>query len=847
MSCLDPLRWRRTWPKHFERRLWAWLTFGLTSMLLTTAVVNPSAADVHSAANPQHTDSAKAADANTAADRVPIGAEYLSRRTDLPNKLIVAARQNFELPEEATYDYIEVAGTLRVSRAHDTSLKFTHLVILPGGYLDAGTQADPIPCQRKVDFIVRDVPIDTTKDPYQWGNGLVNFGRQTRVGCSKTAWVEAVGTIASGSSAITLASAPSGWQVGDELLIPDTSAPAPKPRREAKVTIAALDSASLTLSKPLDFAHETINDPNGVVVLRPRVANLTRNIVIRSENPSGTRGHTADVGHMATWDIRYNRLIGLGRTGLTPLNDTVLPNHIGTNQRGKYAEHHHHALSVPTSADVGNVYIGDPAIKWGLVVHGTSDSLVERNVAIDFPGAGFITEDGYEVRNVFRNNLAAYSIGNAVESQGNVTLGCPGCEGTGFWFRGVMNTFEGNEAWNNLTGMNLLNQQQPPGQYPSAAGGKPDTKVNHYIAKPVLMTRNVLAANIRTGLEAWATPGFPNESLVAAYNKDMQVFGVISEGIQLLLRSPRVICRVGTGSIGVHSALAYIGSFEIDNGGYIGGCAIGIARGGGASFMRVTGTTLQNEVNVDLLTQYSTFTNVLHVPLGNFPHQYIVFGNGAIWNGTDPLPKVGSSVYFPQRGSSVVVKNWQGTGQDYLLFYRQQLGSNPSWYSAGAQHGYNTPVPGLTMQQSWERYGLAYGGDVLKESEAVQLDGLVNGLARKGLSVAFPPPRAIVTFPTPREPALVANGTVFVSALLTGDPNVASSVMMLSVDGDPPVALDKAGTDDRSFTTTHVSPGVHEVRVWRTQKAKPSVPIAGSEYIARYCVGSCETTAPSKQ
>jgi hypothetical protein len=846
MSRLYPAGSRRNSHKHLNHPLSGWLALSLASVLIAPAVVDSHSADVQSPPNQQHHDGGKPLAESVAADRIPIGAEYVARRTDLPNALIVAPRQVSELPEEATYDYIEVAGTLKVSRAHDTSLKFTHLVILPGGKLDVGSQADPIPCNRKVTFIVRDVPIDTARDPYQWGNGLVNFGHQTRVGCSKTAWVESAGGIASGSSTLTLASSPSGWQVGDELLIPDTAPPAPAPRREATVTIAAVDGASITLSKPLDFAHDAISDPNGVVVLRPRVANLTRNIVIRSENPDGTRGHTADVGNTATWDIRYNQLIGLGRTAPAAFNDTAPP-HIGTNQRGKYSEHHHHAQSVPTSADVGNVYIGRPAIKWGLVVHGTSDLLVERNIAVGFAGSGFVTEDGYEVRNTFRNNLAAYSKGNDVEAQGNVTLGCPGCEGTGFWFRGVMNTFEGNEAWNNFIGINLVNQQQPPGQYPSAPGGKPDTKVNHYVAKPILMARNVVAANIRSGLEMWATPQFPDQELTAVYNRDIQAFGVISEGIQLLFRNPKIICQAGTNAIGIHSGMAYIGSFEIDDGGYIGGCAVGISGGGGASYMRFTGTTLQNAVNIDLLTQYSTFTNVLHKPLGDLPHRYILFGDGTIWNGTDPLPRIGNSVYIPQRGSTVVVKNWQGTGQDYRLFYKQQLGNNPSWYSAGAQHGYNTPVPGLTMAQSWEQFGLSIHGDVLRESEAVQLDGLVNGLARKGLAVAFPPPRAIVTFPTLREPAIVKGGAIFVSALLTGDPDAASGVMMVSVDGESPFPLEKAGTDDRSFSTTHVSPGIHEIKVWRTQKAKPSAAIPGSEYVSRYCVGSCETTSASKQ
>ena len=191
----------------------------------------------------------------------------------------------------ATYDYIEVAGTLRVSRTHDTQVRFTHLINLPGGTIDVGTQADPIPCDRRVEFVIRNVPIDTAKDPFQWGNGLINFGHQTRVGCRKTAFLEATDSLAAGATRITLASAPVNWQVGDELLIPDTAQPAPTPRREARVTIAAINGADVTLSKRLDFAHPTITDPNGVVVLRPRVANLTRNIVVRSEEPLQARRH----------------------------------------------------------------------------------------------------------------------------------------------------------------------------------------------------------------------------------------------------------------------------------------------------------------------------------------------------------------------------------------------------------------------------------------------------------------------------------------------------------------------------------------------------------------------------
>jgi hypothetical protein len=801
----------------------------------------------------------EAHDAMVQADRVLIGPEFVPRRTDLPATLIVPAGQTVELPDGATYDYIEVAGTLRVSRTRDTHVRFTHLINLPGGTIDAGTQADPIPCDRRVEFVVRNVPIDTAKDPFQWGNGLINFGHQTRVGCGKTAFLEATDSLPAGATHITLASPPVNWQVGDELLLPDTEQPAPAPRREAPVTIAAINGADVTLSKRLDFAHPAITDPNGAVVLRPRVANLTRNIVVRSEAPLGagvTRGHTVDIGMSARWDIRYNQFVGLGRTLDVPLDDTVLGTHIGTNERGRYVEHHHHAQSSVGSADVGNTYLGNrTTTKWALVVHGTSDVLVEENVAVDFPGAGFVTEDGYEVRNVFRRNLAAYIGGDprfalGFQGQNHVNANCPGCEGSGFWLRGVMNTFDRNEAWNNFRGMNLFNQQQVAGRYPKAPGAMPDTAIDNHATKPIAMTGNVVAANVLVGYEYWAVRRFPNENLISAYNKSFQVMGVQSDGIDHWYRNPHLICKVGSaGSVGVHASMAYTGGFEIEGGGQIAGCDIGITGGGGVTGLNLTGTVLQNVVNIDMLPQSARFENVQHVPLANHPHRYILFnndGNGGsrVWNGTDPLPRVGISTWASQRGSRLVVKNWQGTGQDYLLFYRQQLGSNPAWYSGAHQHIFNTPVKGLTMLQSWQRFGLAYGGDVLKDSEAIRLDGIVDGYARAGLNVPFGPPRAIVTFPTMREPALgpdgrhpSASGYVNIVAVLTGDPNAASNIMMVSVDGEKPHSVGDGATksDDRIFNTPHTAAGVHTVKVWRTQK-DGKTPVLESEYTSQYFV-----------
>ena len=264
-------------------------------------------------------------------ERIRIGtAEWVPRFLDLPRVLTVAAGKVVTLPADSTWDYIEVAGTLRVSRDVDTTVRFTHLIVLPGGVLDVGTVNDPI--KRKVEFVIRDVPIDTARDPFQWGNGLLNFGTQTRVGVRKTGFVELAEDAEAGATTLRLAEVPEGWQVGDELLLPDTrqigrqGGELTTARRDGITVIVGINGTVVSLAQPLGFARASIRTPDGDLVLRPRVANISRNIVIRSENPMGVRGHTANVGHGAAWDVRYNAFESLGRT-LNERSDNTPPDH----------------------------------------------------------------------------------------------------------------------------------------------------------------------------------------------------------------------------------------------------------------------------------------------------------------------------------------------------------------------------------------------------------------------------------------------------------------------------------------------------------------------------------------
>lgn len=788
-------------------------------------------------------------------DRIKIGPEFVPRCQTLPATLVVPAGKTIEAASDSTWDCIEVAGTLRVARTHDTVLRFTHLLVLPGGTLDVGTQADPIPADRRVELIVRDVPIDTTRDPFQWGNGLLNFGRQDRCGAQKLAWTTLTAEVKAGATTLTLAEDPQGWRVGDELLVPDT-AYAKAPQREPRLTIASLSGRTVTLAGPLTFDHLAPRDPAGAIVLLPRVANLTRNVSIRSENPNGTRGHTADIGHHASWQTCANEFSGLGRTRAERLdNTTAEPAHVGTNQVGRYTDHHHHAHGLGSSS-IDNVYRGSRPIggKWGLVAHGTHDALFESNIAIDFTGSGFVTEDGYEVRNVFRKNFAAYIInpdssrcGASEVAASNIKdLNAPGIECVGFWLRGIMNSFEGNEAWNNGTGINVFNFQQVPGSYPSRPGGEMDTPLKQPTAKPVVFKGNVTASNFATGLEFWGLSKFPYEDHVSVYNGYAQFFMVNSEPTQLYLKNPTAVSRDGA-SICLKTSNGYVQQLDLE-GGRLVGCATGISDGGAIDYVRVTGTTFQNVVDFDYRrpARVTEHVDVKHIPLPGHPAQYIIFGEGGVWKG-GPLPNVGTNYMFQRGGRSHIIRNWQGTGKDYRLYEPQQLASTMAWPSDSGQHVYNCPEAGLTVGQCWDKFGMAWGGQVVSDAEAVHLEGVTNGIARDGAGLAFGPPRGVITFPTSRKGAEVKlddnkKPYIMLYGLATGDPAAASQDVMISVDGGGSnkmvPSIPNFRPDLRQWSSRAVAEGQHEVRTWRVTASGAKIP--GSEMVFHYVVGAVE-------
>ena len=403
----------------------------------------------------------------------------------------------YDVVSDVRYDAIEVQGHLSFATTINTRMLIDVLMVMPQGTLSIGTAEDPVRPDVTSEIIFRgDTALKTGTvanpgiDPSQYGKGLIAFGKVTMHGQEKDLTFIRLGADAkAGDTVLTLDQAPDDWRVGDRLIVPDTrqiafTAKNPRFTSEAEeVVITAIQGRQVTISQALAYDHAGPRDAHGNVgaveqSMMPHIGNLTRNVVLRSENPDDTqrRGHTMFL-HRADLNLRYAAFEGLGRTSASirpAVNNSKFDQdgkltHIGTNQIGRYTIHLHHVWGVDNPDNVGyqGQIVGsviDDFMKWGVAVHNTHYFLLQSNVAYygrgdsvsPYNGAGgaaFATEDGNESYNEFDSNFVVHT--KAGDSQR--IMGSPGEGGLfnhnavsrdGFWFRGLHNYVTNNVVAN---------------------------------------------------------------------------------------------------------------------------------------------------------------------------------------------------------------------------------------------------------------------------------------------------------------------------------------------------------------------------------------------------------------
>jgi len=400
----------------------------------------------------------------------------------------------YDVATPARLDLIRVDGRLRWRRDANTHLRCDTILGDVGSRIRVGDDLGRrIAADRTAIIEFRgDVDIDIARDPRLMSRGLVSYGLVETFGAHRTPFLRTATAPLAGATSVTLASAPTGWRVGDEILIPGTfmwgqgkvgwplgNVRLPMQQDEHRI-ITAIDGATVSFADALEHDHDHHNPSVSRTDLQPVVASMARNIVFRTEGGAATarhrRGHVkiAYEGDPNLWDAAF---ISLGRTFKGEARDVDSPGDLdaaGNFQPWGDTSFQSNVLQSPTlaakvTADVNllgrypcNVYRTgfDPGngLRRGKALH-TANLLVRESpswglvhagcllrmwgcVAHDFQAAGivgaFSDETGFwancyagTARNVTGGSVKTIEDGGSTNRRRNYGFG-----GYGFFFHG---------------------------------------------------------------------------------------------------------------------------------------------------------------------------------------------------------------------------------------------------------------------------------------------------------------------------------------------------------------------------------------------------------------------------
>ncbi|HWN95545.1 MAG TPA: G8 domain-containing protein, partial [Methylomirabilota bacterium] len=301
--------------------------------------------------------------------------------------------------------------------------------------LEIGTLASPIPAGVKATIRLRHFKgTDSETLP-----AIINCGGRWEVHGApmNRTWLKLAAPARVGDVSVTVEQPVSDWHVGDRIIITTGDAQGPetghtfrkgtrgrqKPVGTEERVIKAIAGAVLTLDRALAKAH------HGAGLMRCEVANLSRNVVIESADPAGTRGHTM-YHRGSSGGISYAEFRHLGKEGVL----------------GKYPIHFHLVRDTMRGSGVLGASIWDSHNRW-VTIHGTDHMLIRDCVGYQSRGHGFFLEDATEQWNVLDRNLAVQSFGSVPLPQ--QVLSFDPNDGAGFWWANGRNTFTRNVACEN--------------------------------------------------------------------------------------------------------------------------------------------------------------------------------------------------------------------------------------------------------------------------------------------------------------------------------------------------------------------------------------------------------------
>ena len=360
--------------------------------------------------------------------------------------------------------WIRVEGTLRACLYCPTTLGVHTVLVLPGGYFEMGTEATPCTGLTALEFIAKEfLPGDDSR----LSCGLIAEGGKISVhGKPKTHMSILAAEVPAGAVELTLTEAPSGWELGDEIVIAGTDSLLFVNGNEVRETyqteksrIIGLNGATIKFDRPTKYRHFPWAPD-----LQVHVVNLTRNVSIRSQvapiasgglafggNQENLRGHIMVMPGMNGVPGPPSVICAaeereLGRTDKRRIATDPRKTEYGgivpgsqDNPRGRYGDHTHKCgpLNAPHKR---KWVVVRGSVGWGMVNH-ASHCEWDDCVATECFGAGFVTEEGQEYGYMrrcasFLNRGQGDYIVSTDADHGDALAADWGKDGSGFWLQG---------------------------------------------------------------------------------------------------------------------------------------------------------------------------------------------------------------------------------------------------------------------------------------------------------------------------------------------------------------------------------------------------------------------------
>eukprot|EP01137_Pigoraptor_chileana_P015723 Opistho-2@5312 len=297
-------------------------------------------------------------------------------------------------------------------------------------------------------------------------------------------WARLAKTTYPGDMQITLQE-PVNWEAGQQIVVVTTIFRDYETDQNEVVTVAGVDAAGTTvaLTQALAFVHYAGREYQAEVGL------LSRRIRVLGNEADSVA--TSFGGHVMVAQHGIGRFSGVAAVRMGQKN--VL---------ARYPFHFHVLGASPDS------FVRDCAVVQSffrcVVVHGTDNATVARNVAFDVQGHCYYLEDGVEENNVFEFNLGAFihTIFRAAAGWGQTgevfvesdELRNPADTAAGaFYITNAMNRFVGNAASGGWTGYAFPNLPRP-------IGAHKDLDFSETLRNP--LNRNILAFDGNTAHSA---------------------------------------------------------------------------------------------------------------------------------------------------------------------------------------------------------------------------------------------------------------------------------------------------------------------------------------------------------